>query len=462
MVTRRDARGGVRIARGVGACDVGAGGATAEASGYWDAAPLVVILMLLVVALRLHELFPPLARLHPALLSCAGGTVLLFARSSGAVARRVPRDGLWRLTLAYCAWALAMVPFSLWPGHSFQAHTIFEPVLMLLAAFVFCAPTPRNLDRIQLGLVAGCAVLSLRLLAAGAMAGGRLTTIGALDSNDVAALLAFCTPLAIALLTRGRGRARLVGAAAVPLMVAAIAATASRGGVIALSVGSLALVAGARGSRRLLLLAALVAGAWATWRFAPPVFRERLATLTNMESDYNFSSYTGRTQIWRRARGYYLEHPVTGVGFNNFPVAEGETLRALGRPGQWLEVHNAYYQAFAELGTVGGLLFLALLATSARRALALWRGGPAAGAGRRPEYVAALLAFCSSAYFLSHAYSWAMFALLGLIAFAHRVATAPAAAPAAAPAPSALDTRAPGWRSRRSAYAVLPPQPARS
>jgi O-antigen ligase len=168
------------------------------------------------------------------------------------------------------------------------------------------------------------------------------------------------------------------------------------------------------------LLLALVASLTIGWFLAPAAFRDRMNTVSSLEEDYNYTSYVGRKQIWKRGFQYILEHPVAGVGAGNFPIAEGDFAAALGRPSKWSTAHNAYIQAFAELGLVGGGIFMAILLISASRALLLWRRSTAGAGWHMPEYFASLMAFAFSAFFLSHAYFYTLYALCAVIALAYR------------------------------------------
>lgn len=397
--------------------------------GYWESSAWVVIAMMAVVAVRVHELFPVLAAIRPALLAGVGGMTVLLMHSSEAVVYQATREPLVRLVTAYYLWTVLTFPFALWSGRAMNAYQVFIPLLLLVLAFAMSAPTRARLWQLQMGLVGACAFLSARLAVSGiTIADNRLTSGGGYDPNDLASLMAFTMPLAAGIALRERGAKRLAAVVALPLLALIIAKTGSRGGAVALVMGMGVFILGQRSGRmRVTLTVLAMIGAIGLWSFGPPVFRARLLSMTELETDYNFSAYTGRKAVWERARGYIREHPLTGVGYENFPIAEGKTWEKIGEVGKWSAAHNAYLQAFAELGLIGGCLFLALLISAGRRAYALWRRSErriALGIPDRPEMLAALMAFCTSAYFLSHAYSWALFALLGLIFLADRVTQA--------------------------------------
>ena len=140
--------------------------------------------------------------------------------------------------------------------------------------------------------------------------------------------------------------------------------------------------------------------------------------MLELQSDYNVQDNTGRLAVWKRGMSYAADHPLLGVGAGNFEIAEGASLS--GERGKWSAPHNAYIQAFADLGIVGGVLFLSLIGVTASSARRLWRPRLSRGTAsrHRPELLAALLAFCVAALFLSLAYSGMLVALIGLTGLA--------------------------------------------
>jgi O-antigen ligase len=170
----------------------------------------------------------------------------------------------------------------------------------------------------------------------------------------------------------------------------------------------------------LALMAVAVIG---LWNFSP-TFSARIDSIINVEGDYNLTDETGRKAVWARGRGYIRENPLVGVGAGNFGVREGLYFQQeyFGqRGGKWSAAHNAYVQAYADLGLIGGSIFVALLIWGVIATLGLWRGVRGmAGLVHRPEYLAALCAFIASSVFLSHAYYFPLLALLGIIAVARR------------------------------------------
>ncbi|HET6680176.1 MAG TPA: O-antigen ligase family protein [Gemmatimonadaceae bacterium] len=384
------------------------------------------VALIFTLAIRAHELVPASGAIHPTIVLSVLSLLLLFPGASAESLKQAMGDVSFKLTLCYVGWAAAMVPFSLWPGSSVSMLTSFvPPLLVMMLAILLLKPDEHNLDRLGLAFVviAMIEIGGLRVLGYQTW-DGRLMGYGTFDSNDHASIAALAFPFAAALVVRGRGWRRLLGMAGGALFIAAMGWFNSRGGTLAMGTGILTLILLQPGSRRLKLLVFAAIAGTAFWLTAPPQYRAKIEGLTNLEDDYNLTDYYGRKAVWARARGYIIQNPVTGVGISAFPVAEGASLTDAGSHGKWSTTHNAYLQAFAELGVPGGTVFVLLLLTGLRRALLIARppGGKANIMRGRPEYLASLVAFCSGAYFLSHAYFFVVFCLLAMIAFATRVA----------------------------------------
>lgn len=444
---------GAAISRRASVVSRGNGGA--RLPSYWRGAATTVLVMFAVIAVRVAELAPGLAVLKPALTGGLMGFLLIWYRSGRGVMAQVSRDKSVRAAILYFGIAMVSTPFALWKRPAFDALQGLAFAVILLMAFIMIAPQPREYERVRRGMFTIVALFGVLVSRQGLVEEGtRLSTAGSLDPNDLAAIMAAMAPLALASVLRGSGRERLLGAVAGATLLYVIAQTGSRGGVVALAVGVLTLLAAMDARRTSLGLVAMLLGALAMWRLGPQTFRDRVASLTSLDSDYNTTTEDGRLAIWGRGLGYLKDHPILGVGPNNMSQAEGLRLEELGERGVWRAAHNAYLQAFVELGIPGGMVFFYMIILALRRAAAIWRRGNR-GRGRmatnRPEVLASLLALCTAAVFLSHAYSYMLFALMGFAAFAARaVGALPAAAvPPAWPGqrvplasgPEALDAR---------------------
>jgi O-antigen ligase len=186
---------------------------------------------------------------------------------------------------------------------------------------------------------------------------------GPFEPNFFAQALVFSTALATYLAIRAERHAeRLAGLAFAALCVAAVGATASRGGTLALVVMVVLLLALRRPRLRLILPAAavaIVAGAL----LLPAETTKRISSVAAAadveRSLVEDTSFRGRFAENVTAVYMFRDSPLLGVGARNFPVRYADYATYAGR--EWRPVrqpHNLYLEALAETGIVGGTAFL--------------------------------------------------------------------------------------------------------
>mgnify|MGYP003776203079 CR=1 FL=1 len=254
------------------------------------------------------------------------------------------------------------------------------------------------------GLLAGAVIASLIGLWQGVTGQGRVDVegvgrIAALygSPNNLALLLDRAVPLALALLLFGllpSATGRLPGdsrwtvivrgilAAVVIITLAAAVATFSKGALLlGLPAGLFVVLAGGswRSGRRwpLWILAglAVVGGAGLILLFRTP----RFADLFNFESGTSFL----RLKLWRGALNMALDHPLLGVGPDNFLYAY-RTRYVL--PSGWQELnlshpHNILLDMWTRLGLLGVAMVTAALAVAFAAGWRLLAARPRAGGG---------------------------------------------------------------------------------
>jgi O-antigen ligase len=385
-------------------------------SGYAPYALHVAIVLTAFLAIRLSEVVPALRFIRPVLLSSVIGSLYLWQRTSASIVRATISN---RTTIALAAYAAAAVigaPFALYRATAVGGLMDFAFGMLLTISILMVPPTYEALRRFTFWTVLIAELVSLGWIAKGGSGDARLTSAGAYDPNDLAAMMCLFLPLAIGMSIRGKAWQRLVGLAGIMVFSAIIVLTSSRGGLVGMAVGVTTFVLLLRPSRVLVavpLVSVLMVG---SWQFAPETFRTRAATLFAVEDDYNVTTETGRIAIWKRGAKHFTSHPITGVGLGNYSVAEGNFFEEQNKVAAYFTAHNAYIQAFVEFGLLGGIPFMFLLAYSVSGA---WRAAVFKRNGvpylmRRPEYFAAILAYLTAAFFLSHAYIYLMFAVFGL------------------------------------------------
>jgi putative inorganic carbon (hco3(-)) transporter len=268
----------------------------------------------------------------------------------------------------------------LWATDSGQTTTGVERYLLnaaLLVVIYTAASTRSGFRTIVNGFLLGSAITSLYGIVTGGynQSTGRLAGIVNSDyfaSEVIPAIIIAC----ILLVTARSPRMRWVYAAVAVADLAGFVLTQSRGGIVGLAVGLLALVAlaGRARPRVLALVLVLVAvGVGYYFGYKPAhVFSSGQRGGSGLNS-----ASSGRVDEWRVALRVFEGHPLGGVGVGNFPVVEPsyatqtfnlEFSRAVVK--QQLVAHNTYLELAAELGLVGLILFLAILAVPLRVA---WR-----------------------------------------------------------------------------------------
>jgi O-antigen ligase len=413
---------------------------------------------------RLNEVVPFLGRLY---LGKVGAALLLVACLAG------PRNGefaegfkttVMKCMLVITVLAFASVPGSAWPKQSVTFFQVMWPQTILMFVGVLVGFMDMRTAWITIVAVTATAALGALEL----IVGGGLSTMGrgfigsdvsaTLDPNASAALFVTMLPYGIFLATR-RGRLKTVGIAMIPIFVAGIVRTSSRGGILALGALAIALIAFAPKKRRAVYAGVLVVMVATVFLVPHSGLADRFSDLSGSQ-DYNFNSRDGRIEIWKRGIGMMLTHPILGVGVRAYEVANGNLAHS------WMNAHNSFIQIGAELG-VGGLIALitAIVVVFRMAVAARKRTAARANGSSDMEFEHALLtaAICSlvaelaAAMFLSMAYdTMTLFALavptgVALHVFRSRRVPGAAAQPTVGQA---------AWRSARRVPRPLPaPRP---
>jgi O-antigen ligase len=204
-------------------------------------------------------------------------------------------------------------------------------------------------------------------------------------------------------------------------------ATQSRGGLLSLSFAALTgLVLLPRQRKRILGLAVVAGAGLAVIAVVNPAAIARM-------TDFGGGT-SGRNDIWAVAWRIFTDHPLIGIGINNFQLVEPHytlTSGALNRIELIAEVphlvHNVYLQMLTETGVVGFLAFLAVVGGCLR---ASWRAARYFDAIGRVDYGD----LARSVLMAGIAMLSALWILLGLgpvlLSLARRSQAAPAPAPA--------------------------------
>jgi putative inorganic carbon (hco3(-)) transporter len=244
------------------------------------------------------------------------------------------------------------------------------------------------------------------------------------NGNDFGLAMAVVAPLAFFLVLGSKNLfARLAALALTATFVVALLRSGSRGA--ALGLGAAAALAWLYSKRRLLsglLVLAFFAG---FWTMAPDAWRDRFVNARNYEEDGTAAS---RIALWNGGIRMFQDHPLTGVGIDNFPVNWVYVYNTARTEGGAFAVHNIYIQAASELGIGGLLVVLAVLVAVFYRNLQtrrICRGSPG-----RPWRAAnhfalalncALLAFMVHGFFLTVLYYPHLFVIASMSIALHKI-----------------------------------------
>jgi len=243
---------------------------------------------------------------------------------------------------------------------------------------------------------------------------------GSGDPNYLAAMVVPALMLAGGLSVGGSSVLRASLLTGVIVMAIGLAATQSRGGLIALAVAFVAAFVLLRQQRRLVLgaMGAALMGL-AAFFVAYPAAWERIVAVKDKGG-------SGRTDIWRVAWSIVTEHPFIGVGLNQFSIVSPTYVRQPGSLGgttnlivnEHIVVHNVVLQLWAETGTIGVALFLAVLvagfAGAARAAGDFDALGDVEMAALSRAVILALVGVLAASMFLSNILARQIWVLLAL------------------------------------------------
>jgi O-antigen ligase len=256
------------------------------------------------------------------------------------------------LLAAIVLWSLASAAWSVLPSASFLDAQ--RTLLYLTAAIAFGFAG----DGLVVGVLGGGSIVAAWAIAGRLIHGapvdpfeGRLLTGPIGYANGLAALAAIGIAVSIAFVARRR----LLAAVPLVVLVPALLLTNSRGALVACLVGVVVAAAVATGRRT--AAAVVVAGA-------------SLALMALLV--FTPASLGDRAAYWGAARHMVAAHPLGGTGAGTFHVDYTSL-----PPGH--DAHSLYLQAFAELGVVGLVLIVALVALPLGLAIRRGLAAPAAG-----------------------------------------------------------------------------------
>ncbi|PYK93472.1 MAG: hypothetical protein DME36_09405, partial [Verrucomicrobia bacterium] len=267
------------------------------------------------------------------------------------IRQRLPQEVLYLVFLIGQLFLASMMS-PVWRAGALQQTLEFAKVLLLVIVIAMAVNTAGRLRRLIFIQAASVAVIAVVAVWKGHLTLGRLRgTLGGnyFDPNDLALAVIISLPLCLALLFLSRSRLRRAAwALAMLVMLYTVFLTGSRGGLLTLIVAVAVCLweFAIRGRRRYLMVLAALLGV-TLWQFSSGTLAERFKGALNGTD----SSAEGRQQLFWRSVEVTKEHPLFGVGPDNFEEISGS----------WHGTHNSFTEMSSEGGVPAFVLYVLIL-----------------------------------------------------------------------------------------------------
>lgn len=373
---------------------------------------------------RFHEVYPPLRPLRiPLLLSLAVLGVLSY---NLMLSRRIKTYWEAEFTpfILFVIWGVA----SMFMAVNFENSKdyfvdTFSKIIIMTFAIAWIVRRPEQFLFVTrffvcAGIIVGTVAIYNKLMGIGLVEGTRVTIARHLrsplgDPNDLSLVLMFPLSFATALIMIPKSYwQKLLGATGTVVMIWAIIATQSRGGLL----GLLAVlgVVGQRYIKSKLVLGGI--GGIAAVSLAA------MAGLSNRSSSSSYDegldeSAQARLDTWETAWNMAVANPYFGVGWENFYSQYG--LYAENWKGTAHVVHSTWFGVLTDTGFPGFFMFLTMVILIVWRCL---RNSKLLAYRRAPEGVrcvalavlAGVAGVCISGTFLTQGFTWPIYILTAL------------------------------------------------
>ena len=206
----------------------------------WDLALLCVAGYILTAVGRVHQLFPVIATVRPAVLTAQFATALYLFDAAGPRRSKYLVNTTTKLVLVMLAWLILSVGGALVISQSFDVvfNDFVKTVLMCFVAAGVVRGV-RDVERLLLAYVAAATLYAAVVILRFNLGSGddwRLGDLYYYDANDLATFAVTAMPFALYFLHSARGLpGRLCAALSLAILTMAFVRTGSRGGFIALT-----------------------------------------------------------------------------------------------------------------------------------------------------------------------------------------------------------------------------------
>jgi O-antigen ligase len=322
------------------------------------------------------------------------------------------------LVLLFCLTGLLSIPLAINPQEAWAefSGTFIRCIVIFIVMINVVRTEARLKGLLFLAMAAGIwlsveAINDYRLglmTIEGYRAAGRGTGIFG-NTNDMALHLVTILPISVAFLFGSKGMARkLLYGACAAVIIAAIVLSYSRGAFIGMLVALLFIAWKLGRSRRLEIVFAVLSCAGFIVLLAPDKYGSRLLSIFIPSLDPEGSADARRGELFRSIY-VALRHPLLGIGMGNYQPEMSY---------RGLVTHNSYTQVAAEMGMSALACYTMFIVTPLRKLAQIARETFEMRRDSRFYYLtlglqASLIAYLVSSIFLSVAYVWYVYYLVG-------------------------------------------------
>ena len=322
------------------------------------------------------------------------------------------------LVLLFMLTALLSIPLAIDPAIAWTEFSgTFVRGILIFIVIINVVRTPRRLKALLFLSVATAIVLSAQAMndyrlglmtVEGYRAAGRGTGIFG-NTNDMALHLVTMLPISIAFFIGSRNLLKkIIHAACAAVMIFGIVLSYSRGAFLGMIVVFLFLVLKISKRRRLEITAVVLVMATVIILLAPTAYGTRLLSIFFPELDPGGSADSRRGELFRSTY-VALRHPLLGIGMGNYQANMSY---------KGLVTHNSYTQVASEMGMLALVLYTTYIVTPLRKLGVIARETFATRENSSFYYLAlglqaSLLVFMVSSFFLSVAYGWNVYYVVG-------------------------------------------------
>lgn len=368
---------------------------------------------------RPYEMFPALSAFSSMAFWIAAVTLLVFVPSQFALEGTLttrPREVNLILLLTIAAFISIVFAISRVDAWNIFSELYIKVILMFIV-IVNVVRTPRRLKGLMLLALSASVIVSISAvndyrLGNFSVEGYRVT--GSIqkgsgmfgDPNDMALTLLTTIPLAVALFFNSHNLVKkFLYIGCVLLMILGITFTFSRGGFLGLVFMGVALAWKLGRRNKALMFVGIVVALAGFLVLAPGSYRSRMSTISSHGGE---ASAMSRQELLKRSVIVSLKNPLTGVGMGNFGIVSIKNQVS----------HNAYTQVAAEMGIAALGFYVMFMVVPLRRLRQIERDTYTERHTSQFYYLAvglqaSIIGYMVSSFFLSVAYGWHVYYLVG-------------------------------------------------